>query len=83
MVFGIWTPKKANESRFLFEQRTPARVSELAWNPSSSLNMCIKNAITNVALNAPHTSTIIPQYMTKFAIDQVCDKPGVNVSMTV
>ena len=29
---GIWTPKKANQSRFHFEQRTPALVSELAYH---------------------------------------------------
>ena len=38
---------------------------------------------TNVAPNAFRTSTIIPQYMTKFAMDQVDDQPGLNVSITV
>ena len=38
---------------------------------------------TNVALNALRTPTIIPQYMTKFAMEKVCDLPGVNVSITV
>ena len=27
------------------------------------------------------TSTIIPQYMTEFAMDQVCDEPKLNVSL--
>ena len=38
---------------------------------------------TNVALNSFRTFTIIPQYMTKFAMDQICDLPGLNVSITV
>ena len=38
---------------------------------------------SNVALNAARTSTIISQYMTKFAMDQVFDQPGVSVSMAV
>ena len=37
---------------------------------------------TNVSPNAIRTSTIIPQYMTKLAMDQVCDQPGLNVSIT-
>ena len=37
----------------------------------------------NVAPNAFRTSTIIPQYITKFAMDQLCDQPGLNVSITV
>ena len=31
---------------------------------------------TNVAPNAFRTCTIIPLYMTKFAVDQVSDQPG-------
>ena len=38
---------------------------------------------TRVAPNAFRTSTITPQYMTKLAMDQVCDKPGLNVPITV
>ena len=38
---------------------------------------------TNVAPSAFRTSTIIPQYVTKFAMDQVCDQPGLNVTTTV
>ena len=38
---------------------------------------------TNVAPNAPRTSNIIPQFITKFAMDQVCDQPGLNVSIAV
>ena len=38
---------------------------------------------TNVAPNAFRTYTIIPQYMTKFAMDQVCYKLGLGVAMTV
>ena len=38
---------------------------------------------TNVTPNAFRTSTITPRYMTKFDIDQVCDQPGLNVSVTV
>ena len=38
---------------------------------------------TNVAPYAFRTSTIIPQYMTKFAMDQVCDQPGLTVPTTV
>ena len=34
---------------------------------------------TNVAPNAFRTVIIIPQYMTKFAMDQVCDESGLNV----
>ena len=37
----------------------------------------------NVALNSFRTSTIIPQYTTKFAMDHVFDLPGLNVSITV
>ena len=37
----------------------------------------------NVAFNDHLASTTIPQYMTKFAIDQVFDQPGLNVSITV
>ena len=40
-------------------------------------------AQTNVAPNAFRTSTITPQYMTKFAMDQLCVQPGLNVSITV
>ena len=38
---------------------------------------------TNVAPNALRTSALLPQYMTKFAIDQVCDQPWLNVSIKV
>ena len=38
---------------------------------------------TNVAPNAFRTSTITPQYMTKIAMDQVCDPSGLNVLITV
>ena len=38
---------------------------------------------TNVAPNAFRTSTIKPQCITKFAMDQVFDQPGRNVSITV
>ena len=37
----------------------------------------------NVAPNAFRTSTIIQQYMTKFAMDKVFVQPGLNVSITV
>ena len=37
----------------------------------------------NVAPIAFRTSNIITQYMTKFAMDQVCVQPGLNVSITV
>ena len=35
---------------------------------ASALNMCIENATNFTALNAYCTSTIKPQYMTKFAM---------------
>ena len=38
---------------------------------------------TNVAPNALRTSTITPRHTTKFAINQVCDHPGLNVIITV
>ena len=38
---------------------------------------------TNDAPNALRTSTAIPQYMTKFAMDQVCDRSGLIVVITV
>ena len=38
---------------------------------------------TDAAPNAIRTSTVISQYMTKFDMDQVFDKPGLNVSITV
>ena len=38
---------------------------------------------TNVAFYALSTSAIIPQHKTKFAMDQVCDRPGLFVSITV
>ena len=37
----------------------------------------------NVAPYAFRTSTTIPQHMTKLSMDQVCDQPGLNVSITV
>ena len=36
----------------------------------------------NVATNAYRTSSLIPQYMTKLAMVQVGDQPGLNVSRT-
>ena len=38
---------------------------------------------TNVAPNALRTSAVIPQYITKFAMNQVSYQPGVNVSIKV
>ena len=38
---------------------------------------------TNVAPNAFRPSIIIPQYMSKLAMDQVCDQPGLNASIAV
>ena len=38
---------------------------------------------TNGTPFAFRTSSTIPQYMTKFAMGQVCDQPGLNFSITV
>ena len=50
---------------------------------ASVLNTGIYCGTKNVARNAFRTSTIKPQYMTKLAMGQVCDQPGLNVSITV
>ena len=46
---------------------------------ASFLNSGIYSLQTNFAPNASRTSSIIPQYMTKFAMDQVGDQPGLDV----
>ena len=43
-----------SESRFLFKQRTPARVSELAWHPSSAIFV-----LTPAVVAAPKYFTIL------------------------
>ena len=50
---------------------------------ASVLNSGIFFCTNNCRPSAFRTSTIIPQYMTKFAMDQVGDKPGLKVSITV
>ena len=50
---------------------------------ASILNSGIYCGTKNVAPNAFRTSTMTPQYMTKFAMDQVCVKLGLNVPKTV
>ena len=37
----------------------------------------------NVAPNAFRTSSVIPQYMTKFAMNQVYERSGLDVLITV
>ena len=56
------------------------RVSSVLNSGNISVNLAVQ---TNVAPNASRTSTIIPQYMTKSAMDQVCDQPGLSASITV
>ena len=51
------------------------------WPVFSSLVYIVVQ--TNIAPNAFRTSTTIPQNITLFAMDQVCDQPGLDVSITV
>ena len=50
---------------------------------ASDLNRGVYFGTSNVAPNAFRTSTLIPQHMTKFAMDKVFDLPGLNVSIAV